>query len=73
MATDAGSLTVGGRAEAQFGTATTVGGEAYRRNWNTETSMAGMAYMAQFSIPDVDVDDRRLRGSHPRPRHADVD
>ncbi len=56
MGTDAGTYTVGGRVEAQMH-ATTIGGEVYRRNWNAETQMAGMAaYAPQFSIPDVNVD-----------------
>lgn len=55
MGTDASTYTAGGRVEAQFG-ATSVGGEAYRRNWNTETRLAGMGYAAQYSIPDVNID-----------------
>ena len=55
MGTDAGTFTAGGRVEAVLG-ATTLGGEVYRRNWNSETRMGGMGYMAQFSIPDVNID-----------------
>jgi iron complex outermembrane recepter protein len=55
MGTDASTLTVGGRVEARHD-ATTIGGEVYRRNWNTTTLMGGMAYAPQYSIPDVNVD-----------------
>ncbi len=56
MGTAATTETLGGRVEARRGT-TTIGGEAYRRNWNTETMMAGMnAYSPQYSIPDVNID-----------------
>ncbi|MGE0123761.1 MAG: TonB-dependent receptor [Vicinamibacterales bacterium] len=67
MATDASTLTAGGRVELAMG-ATTLGGEAYRRNWNTETMMAGMgAYAPQYSIPDVDIDAVGLFAEHARP------
>jgi len=67
MATDASTLTAGGRVELAIG-ATTLGGEAYRRNWNTETMMAGMgAYAPQYSIPDVDIDAVGLFVEHARP------
>ena len=67
MGTDATTRTAGGRVEAAFG-ATTVGGEAYRRNWNTETMMAGMgAYAPQFSIPDVNIDAVGVFIEHARP------
>lgn len=65
MGTDAGTYTVGGRVEAQMH-ATTIGGEVYRRNWNSETRMAGMAYAAQFSIPDVNVDSAGVFVEHAR-------
>jgi len=67
MGTDASTLTAGGRVEAAFG-ATTIGGEAYRRNWNTETMMAGMgAYAPQYSIPDVDIEAVGVFVEHARP------
>lgn len=66
MGTDAATLTAGGRVEAAFG-ATTVGGEAFRRNWNTETMMAGMgAYAPQYSIPDVNIDSAGIFVEHAR-------
>jgi iron complex outermembrane receptor protein len=43
----------GGRAELDLNLYT-FGFEATRRNWNMETLMAGMMYMPQFAIPDVD-------------------
>ena len=66
MATDAATNTVGGRAEAQIGTGTTVGGEAFRRNWDTTTLLAGMAYAPQYSIPDVDLDTIGFFAEHAR-------
>ncbi|MDH4065493.1 MAG: TonB-dependent receptor [Acidobacteriota bacterium] len=66
MATDALSQTAGARAEAQVGLGTTMGGEAYRRTWDTSTLMAGMGYAPQFSIPDVHVDTVGLFVEHAR-------
>ncbi|MEZ5289568.1 MAG: TonB-dependent receptor [Vicinamibacterales bacterium] len=66
MGTDATTLTAGGRVEAVVGR-TTVGGEAYRRNWNTETSMAMAAYAPQYSIPDVNIDAVGAFVEHARP------
>jgi iron complex outermembrane receptor protein len=43
----------GGRGELDL-THYTFGLEATRRNWNMETMMAGMMYMPQYAIPDVD-------------------
>ena len=54
MGTDAETSTFGASAEAELGDFT-LGLEAYRRTWDAWTEMAGMAYMRQFSIPDVDV------------------
>lgn len=66
MGTDALTDTIGGRVEATIG-GTTVGGEAYRRTWNTETMMAGMnAYAPQYSIPDVDIDAVGVFAEHAR-------
>ncbi len=64
MGTDASTLTVGTRIEARL-RSTTLGGEAYRRNWNTETLMAGMAYISQYSIPDVNIDAVGVFVEHP--------
>jgi iron complex outermembrane receptor protein len=65
MATDASTLTVGGRAEMVLH-GTTIGGEFFRRNWNAETLMAGMMYMPQYSIPDVDIDSAGVFVEHAR-------
>jgi len=43
----------GGRGELEL-VHYTFGLEATRRNWNMETMMAGMMYMPQYAIPDVD-------------------
>lgn len=67
MGTEATTDTIGGRLEASVGRST-VGAEAYRRNWNTTTMMAGMnAYAPQYSIPDVDIDAVGLFAEHARP------
>lgn len=66
MGTDASTLTVGGRVEARHG-ATTIGGEVYRRNWNTATLTGGMAYTPQYSIPDVNIDLAGAFVEHARP------
>ena len=55
MGTQAETQVVGGTAEADLGPFI-VGAEAYTRNWNAWTAMAGMGYMPQYSIPDVDMD-----------------
>ena len=64
MGTDASTLTVGGRVEAKLH-ATTLGGEAFRRNWNTQTLMAGVAYAPLHSIPDVNIDAVGVFIEHP--------
>lgn len=64
MGTDASTLTVGGRVEAKLH-ATTLGGEAYRRNWNTQTLLAGAAYVPQYFIPDVNIDAVGVFVEHP--------
>jgi iron complex outermembrane receptor protein len=53
MGTDASTDTIGASAEAELGEFV-LGVEAYRRTWDAWTEMAGMNYMRQFSIPDVD-------------------
>jgi iron complex outermembrane receptor protein len=54
MGTDASTDTLGASAEAELGSFV-LGFEAYRRSWDAWTEMAGMGYMRQFSIPDVDL------------------
>lgn len=54
MGTDAETATYGASMEAELGELV-LGIEAYRRTWDAWTEMAGMGYMRQFSIPDVDV------------------
>jgi len=55
MGTQANTRIIGGTAEGELGPVI-IGLEAYSRNWNAWTEMAGMGYMPQYSIPDVDVD-----------------
>jgi iron complex outermembrane receptor protein len=55
MGTNAATRMVGGTVEAELGPVV-VGMEAYTRNWDAWTEMAGMGYMRQFSIPNVDLD-----------------
>ena len=54
MGTDASTDTLGASAEAELGDFI-FGLEAYQRTWDAWTEMAGMGYMRQFSIPDVDL------------------
>jgi iron complex outermembrane receptor protein len=55
MGTSATTEMIGGTIEAELGTVI-VGLEAYTRNWNAWTEMAGMGYLRQYSIPDVELD-----------------
>ena len=55
MGTLAGTETLGGKVETMLGSVT-VGIEAYHREWNGTTSMAGSKYTPQYSIPDVRTD-----------------
>lgn len=55
MGTNATTEMIGGTIEADVGTFI-LGLEAYSRNWDAWTEMAGMGYMRQYSIPDVDLD-----------------
>jgi iron complex outermembrane receptor protein len=55
MGTMADTETVGVRAEAVAWGAT-FGAETFRRTWSTTTSMSGMQYARQYSIPDVDTE-----------------
>jgi iron complex outermembrane receptor protein len=53
MGTMAETAMVGASAEVDVGQIT-FGVESYLRNWNVWTEMAGMNYMRQASLPDVD-------------------
>jgi iron complex outermembrane receptor protein len=55
MASQANTNTAGGSVEAVLGSIST-GVEAYRRNWDISTLMAGMKYAPQYSVPDVSID-----------------
>jgi|GEM_PF-273642 len=54
MGTMANTRTLGGKIETAVHR-WTFGFEAYSRYWDAYTEMAGMNYMRQFSIPDVDI------------------
>jgi iron complex outermembrane receptor protein len=54
MGTQADTEIIGATVEAEIG-ALTLGFEAYSRNWNVWTEMAGMGYMRQNSLPNVDM------------------
>jgi iron complex outermembrane receptor protein len=55
MGTMAGTQTFGGKFEMIFSTIV-VGAEAFRRQWDVTTQMAGAGYAPQYSIPDVKAD-----------------
>ena len=55
MGTSATTRMLGAMVEAELGPVL-VGFEAYTRNWDAWTEMAGMGYLRQFSIPNVDSD-----------------
>jgi len=54
MGTFASTAALGGKFEADLG-GLVLGFEAFRRDWKATTEMAGMAYRAQNSIPDVET------------------
>jgi iron complex outermembrane receptor protein len=54
MGTFASTAALGGKLETDLG-GFVLGLEAFRRDWNATTEMAGMAYRAQNSIPDVET------------------
>ena len=54
MGTQANTEIIGTTLEAEIG-ALILGFEAYSRNWNVWTEMAGMNYMRQNSLPNVDM------------------
>ncbi len=55
MGTLAGTQTLGGKVETLLHSVT-LGVEAYHREWNGTTRMAGSSYAPQYSIPDVRTD-----------------
>ncbi len=65
MGTQATTRILGATVDGDLGPVT-IGLEGYTRNWNAWTEMAGMGYMRQHSIPDVDMDvlGLSLRWSH---------
>jgi iron complex outermembrane receptor protein len=55
MGTQARTKVLGGKIETMLKTVT-VGVEAFHREWDGSTRMAGMSYAPQYSIPDVRTD-----------------
>jgi len=55
MGTQANTMTAGGHAEVRTGEFTT-GVEAFRRDWDASTAMAGSKYVPQYSIPFATTD-----------------
>ena len=55
MATEANTATAGGNVEVVIGGAT-AGVEAFRREWDATTTMAGSKYVPQYSIPFATTD-----------------
>lgn len=55
MGTQARTKVLGGKIETMLNTVT-VGIEAFHREWDGSTRMAGMSYAPQYSIPDVRTD-----------------
>ena len=55
MGTLAGTRALGGKFETLLNSVT-VGVEAFRRDWDATTQLAGAGYAPQFSIPDVRTD-----------------
>lgn len=55
MGTMATTRIIGASADAEIGPVT-LGFEAYNRNWDAWTEMAGMNYMRQYTIPDGDIE-----------------
>lgn len=66
MGTDATTATGGGRVEARLN-GITIGGEAFRRNWNTVTLLGMMSFAPQYSIPDTNIDSVGVFAEHARP------
>lgn len=66
MGTVAGTQVLGGKVETML-RSVKVGVEAYHREWDGTTSMAGSNYAPQYSIPDVRTDNVGLYTEYTRP------
>ena len=66
MGTLAGTRTLGGKVETMLNSVK-VGVEAYHRDWNGTTRMAGSAYAPQYSIPDANTDNIGIYSEYVRP------
>lgn len=65
MGTLAGTQALGGKVETML-RSVKVGVEAYHREWNAATSLAGAGYTPQYSIPDVGTDSFGLYSEYAR-------
>lgn len=65
MGTLAGTQALGGKIETELGSVK-VGVEAYHREWNAATGLAGAGYAPQYSIPDVRTDSFGLYSEYSR-------
>lgn len=65
MGTMAGTQALGGKIEAELGSVK-AGIEAYHREWNASTGLAGAGYAPQYSIPDVRTDSFGLYSEYSR-------
>jgi iron complex outermembrane recepter protein len=65
MGTQARTEALGGKVETMLNTVT-VGVEAYHREWDGATRMAGSGYAPQYSIPDVRTDNVGLYSEYAR-------
>ncbi len=65
MGTMAETETYGGKSEVEI-REVTVGFELFNRFWGAATEMAGMKYLPQYSIPDVDIRNVGIFAEHTR-------
>ena len=70
MGTDADTRTWGGKLQASVFRTTALGAEAFRREWDASTLLAGRLYRPQASIPGVTIDTAGLFAEHSRPLGA---
>jgi len=67
MGTMANTRTIGGKIETRLWRDWTFGFEAYQRFWGVYTEMAGMNYVRQNSLPDVDITSFGFYGEYMKP------
>jgi iron complex outermembrane receptor protein len=71
MGTLAGTQALGGKIETMLNSVK-IGIEAYHREWNGTTSMAGSGYAPQYSIPDVSTDNFGLYSEYAKSLSDDI-